>query len=84
MVEADSIEEGNKEHLKIVNLMNIFFEMVSSFTTYPNPDPEYHASGLVELRKIVEIDTLQQLCETASNYLFKSNNYHTGCYGGNT
>lgn len=53
MVKADSIEEGNKEHLKIVNLMNIFFEMVSSFTTYPNPDQEYHAAGLVELRKIV-------------------------------
>jgi hypothetical protein len=44
----------DKNYLKLVNLMNIFFEMVSSFKSYPT-NPEQHAAVLKELRKIVEL-----------------------------
>lgn len=44
----------DKKYTKIVNLMNIFFEMVISFKSYPT-SPEKHSLVLNELRKIVEI-----------------------------
>lgn len=46
--------------------------MVISFKTYPTSQ-ENHTLVLSELRKIVEIESLQTLCETAANHLFTSN-----------
>jgi len=51
--------------------MNIFFEMVISFKTYPTT-PEKHEAVLKDLRKIVEMEVLQIICEKAASYLFKS------------
>ena len=68
-------EWSSKDYTKIVNLMNIFFEMVTSFKNYPT-DKEQHSLVMGELRKTVEIDSLQELCEIATNHLFNSSNVH--------
>jgi hypothetical protein len=48
-------------HLKIVNLMSIFYEMVKAFETYPT-SLERHLEVLGSLRRIVEYEKLQLLC----------------------
>jgi hypothetical protein len=64
-----SSELPDKDYLKLVNLMNIFFEMVTSFKSYPT-SPDQHESVLKDLRRIVELETLQQICEKAAKELF--------------
>jgi hypothetical protein len=73
MCHAEQVGQSSKDYLKIVNLMGIFFEMVVSFKSYP-ADKEKHEHVMADFRKIVELDSLQLLCETAAKHLFKSHN----------
>lgn len=56
--------------LKIVNIMSIFYEMVKAFETFPSLDR--HDEVMLSLRRIVEYEKLQELCELAVRGVFEA------------
>lgn len=52
--------------------MSIFYEMVEAFKTYPTTE-EHHKDVMNSLRKIVEYQKIQKLCEKGLRILFESN-----------